>query len=227
MPREIKSSLIEENTIKRLKKFKILKNLSLNELRILLGTKESEYHNRIAKLVSYDAKETVIKEGDFDSWIFWVVQGEFAVIKNDVLITVFTEPGDVFGEMSSLGEDSRSATVIARKEGTCVSIDMSILDSIRDLHVKEKIQTGIYQLKSERLNQTTAKLVSEKQKMLEQQKKLLIEHLKIIEKEDQLAKWEKDLRHREESLEMKIGHKAAPEPPLFLKKGTGKSPNPQ
>lgn len=202
MPKEIKANLIEENTIKRLKKFKILKNLTLDELRTLLGTNENEYQKRIAKMVQYKSKETVIREGDFDSWIFWVVQGEFAVFKDDVLITVFTEPGDVFGEMSSLGEDSRSASVIARKESICVSMDMSVLDNLTDLAVKDKIQTGIYKLKSERLNQTTATLVAEKQKMLEQQKELLIERLRLIEKEDKLTKWEKDLQKREELLRM-------------------------
>lgn len=201
MPKEIKANLIEENTIKRLKKFKILKSLTLNELRTLLGTNENEYHNRIAKMIQYKSKETVIREGDFDSWIFWVIQGEFAVFKNDVLITVFTEPGDVFGEMSSLGEDSRSASVVARKDSTCVSMDMSILDTLSDLSVKDKIQTGIYNLKSERLNQTTAHLVAEKQKMLEQQKELLIERLRLIEKEDHLTKWEKDLQKREDRLQ--------------------------
>lgn len=200
MPKEIKANLIEESTIKRLKKFKILKSLTLDELKKLLGTGESDYHKRIAKMVRYRPKETVIREGDFDSWIFWVIQGEFAVFKNEVLITVFTEPGDVFGEMSSLGEDSRSASVIARKDSTCVSIDMSVLDTLDDITVKDKIQTGIYKLKSERLNQTTANLVAEKQKMIEQQKELLMERLRLIEKEDQLTKWEKNLQEREERL---------------------------
>jgi CRP-like cAMP-binding protein len=200
MPREITSNLIEEDTIKRLKKFKILKNLTIGEIRALLGTGETAYHKRIAKLVRYAPRETVIREGDFDSWIFWVVQGEFAVMKGNVLITVFSEPGEVFGEMGSLDEDSRSATIIARKAGICVSIDMSILDTLTDLTVKDKIKTGIYQLKSERLNETTAKLVTERQRMLEQQKDLLIEQLKLMEKEDRLKKWEADLKRREQSL---------------------------
>jgi CRP/FNR family transcriptional regulator, cyclic AMP receptor protein len=205
MPKEIKSSLIEEDTIKRLRKFKILNKLTIQELRLLLGTQKNDYHNRIAKMVRYQAKETVIREGDFDSWIFWVVQGEFAVIKKDVLVTVFNTPGEVFGEMSSLGDDSRSATVIARKEGICVSMDMSILDNITDVEVKSKIQMGIYTLKSERLSQTTAQLVSEKKRMFEQQKELLTERLRIMEKENQLVEWEKDLNQREDMLKRKLG----------------------
>lgn len=227
MPKEIKSNLIEEDTIKRLRKFQILKSLTQQELRLLLGTGESEYHKRIAKMVRYEPKEIVIREGDFDSWIFWVVQGEFAVIKKDVLIALFTHPGEVFGEMSSLGEDSRSASVIARKESICVSIDMSILDSISDLNIKDKIKTGIYKLKSERLNQTTAKLVSEKQKMIEQQKEILIERLRLMEKEDLLGKWEKDLCQREELLKIKT--EATPSIKNILKdpKSGEKSPTPQ
>lgn len=171
-----------------------------DELRLLIGTGESEYHKRISKIVTYQPKETVIKEGDFDSWIFWVIQGEFAVFKKNVLIAVFNEPGEVFGEMSSIDEDSRSATIIAREKSICLSIDMSILDSIPDLCVKEKIRSGMYSLKSERLNQTTSKLVAEKKRVIEQQKQILEERLKLIEKEDQLKRWEQDLSEREARL---------------------------
>lgn len=211
MPKEIKSSLIEEDTIKRLRKFKILNQLSVAELRLLLGTEKSDYHKRIAKMVRYNPRETVIREGDFDSWIFWVVQGEFAVIKKDVLVTVFNTPGEVFGEMSSLGEDSRSASVIARKEGVCVCMDMSILDNIPDQQIKHKVQSGIYALKSERLNQTTSQLVAEKQRMFEQQKELLAERLRIMEKENHLAEWEKDLQKREDRIQKLAPPSSLPE----------------
>lgn len=200
MPKEITSNLIEDDTLKRIRKFRILNLLTPDELKLLLGTGESDYHKRISKIVTYQPKETVIREGDFDSWIFWVVQGEFAVFKNDVLITVFSEPGEVFGEMSSIDEDSRSATVISREKSICLSIDMSILDSMPDSCVKEKIRVGIYRLKSERLNQTTMKLVAEKKRVIEQQKQVLVERLNLIEKEDWLKRWEQDLSERESRL---------------------------
>ncbi len=200
MPKEITSNLLEENTLKRIRKFKILNLLSNEEIKLLIGNEQSEYHKRISKLVVYQPKETVIQEGVFDSWIFWVIQGEFAVFKNNVLIAVFNEPGDVFGEMSSIDEDSRSATVIAREKSICLSIDMSVLDSIQNETIREKIRTGIYRLKSERLNQTTAKLVTEKKRLAEQQKQILIERLNLIEYEDRLKQWESDLTDREQRL---------------------------
>lgn len=210
MPREIKSNLIEDDTVKLLNKFKILKELTLNEIRLLLGTRENDYQKRIAKLVKYQAEETVIREGDFDSWIFWIVKGEFAVIKNDVVVAVFNAPGEVFGEMSIMDEDSRSASVVTVTKGICLSIDMSILDSISNEFIKTKIKTGINHLKSERLNQTTAKLVKqkqkvveEKQKLVEQQKEILVERLRLIEKEEQLNKWEEELKLREFKLKNK------------------------
>lgn len=197
MPKEITSNLLEENTLKRIRKFKILNLLSEDELKLLIGPEHSDYHKRISKLVMYQPKETVIHEGVFDSWIFWVIQGEFAVFKNNVLITIFNDPGDVFGEMSSIDEDSRSATVVSRGTGICLSIDMSVLDSIQNDCIREKIRTGVYRLKSERLNQTTAKLVSEKKRLNEQQKQILIERLNLMEHEERLKKWESDLTDRE------------------------------
>jgi CRP-like cAMP-binding protein len=202
MPKEISSNLMDEETIKRIRKFKILNGLTHEELKHLLGDPGNKYHARISKLVTYNPKEIVISEGDYDSWIFWVVQGEFAVFKNNVLITIFSAPGDVFGEMSSIEEDSRSATVIAREKSTCLCIDMSILDTLNDLGIKDKVRTGIYRLKSERLYQTTIKLAAEKQRVHEQQKHILVERLKLIEKEDHLKKWENDLRDRE----MRLGN---------------------
>ncbi len=197
MPKEITSNLLDDNTLKRIRKFRILNLLTPEELKLLLGTGESGYHKRISKLVTYDPKETVIREGDFDSWVFWVVQGEFAVFKNNMLITVFNDPGEVFGEMSSIDEDSRSATVISREKSICLSIDMSVLDSIPDSKIKDKIRTGIYYLKSERLNQTTLKLAAEKKRVLEQQRQILADQLTLIEKENRLKQWEQELSERE------------------------------
>lgn len=197
MPKEIKSNLIEDDTVKLLNKFQILKELTLNEIRLLLGKEESDYQKRIARLIRYDAEEIVIREGDFDSWIFWVVQGEYAVVKDDVVVTVFDEPGDVFGEMSILDEDSRSASVVSLIKGVCVSIDMSVLDMITNETLKNKIKQGIHQLKTIRLNLTTRKLVAEKQKMVDQGKEILNEKLKLNEREKKLARWEEELTERE------------------------------
>ncbi len=202
MSKEIKSDLIEDKTIKLLHKFKILKDLTENEIKMLLGIgKADSYQKRIAKLIKYKPQEKVIQQGDFDSWVFWVVKGNFIVVKNKVPIAVFSHPGEVFGEMSILDDDNRrSATVISADKSVCLGIDMSILDNLKNDNMRNKIRMGIDQLKSERLNTTTNKLVKEKKKIAQQQKDLALEMQKLKEKEELLNQKEKELLDKENML---------------------------
>ncbi len=200
MPKTIKSNLIQEDTIELLHKFQILNALTHKEIKVLLGREGDQYHQRIAKLVQYAEKEIAVNEGEFDSWVFWVVKGEFAVFKQKIVVAVFNQPGEVFGEMSILAGDSRSASVAALKEGICLSIDMSILDTIGNMEIKAKIQNGIHQLKSERLNLTTNKLVTEKRRVLARLDDIAREKKRLREKEKALGVKEKELRAMEEKL---------------------------
>lgn len=195
MPREIASDLIEDKTIRLLHKFQILRDLTEAEIRMLLGIdKGHTYHKRIAKLVQYKTQEKVIREGESDSWVFWVVTGSFIVMKTNVAIAMFNHPGEVFGEMSVVGDDKRrSATVVSAERSVCLGIDMSILDDLEEAHIREKIRNGIDRLKSERLNITVNKLIKEKREVAEQQKE--------IENEKQRLKaWAEELRKRETAL---------------------------
>ncbi len=205
MPAEIKSNLIHEDTLKLLKKFQILRELSENDILLLLGKKKnSDYQKRIARLLRFDKEEIVIREGDFDCWVFWVVQGEFAVIKNDVVVAIFDVPGIIFGEMSFLDEDKRSASVVAVTKGICLSIDMSVLDTIMDDNLKFTVMSGIQHLKSRRLNKTTQKLAAEKQKVTLEQKKILEDRLKLEARERVLVSKEVELSKREIELEKRL-----------------------
>ncbi len=200
MPKIIKSNLIREDTIDLLHKFQILKALSQEEIKTLLGKEGNQYHQRIAKLVQYVEKEVVVNEGEFDSWVFWVVKGEFAVIKKEVTIAVFSQPGEVFGEMSILAGDSRSASVVAMGAGVCLCIDMSVLYTIEDQTIKRKIEEGIQRLKSERLNLTTEKLASEKRWIASQLMDINAEKERLAEKEKILHSKELELRAMEAKL---------------------------
>jgi len=200
MGTSIKTNLITEETIRLLQKFQVLKELTLDEIRLLLGIKESDYQQRIAKLVQYKPGETVIREGDLDSWIFWIVKGSCAVTKNNIYIAKFNKAGEVFGELSCLDIDSRSASVISTTESICVSIDMSILDTLKNDTIRNKIKNGIYTMQAQRLSDTTVKLAKERKNLLEQQGIILQREKEFKEKENMLRKWEKDLAMREKKL---------------------------
>lgn len=206
MSKVIKSNLIQADTINLLHKFQILKTLTKEEIETLLKSEQKDYKQRIAKLIQYRKDELVVKEGEFDCWVFWVVKGAFEVIKDNVTIAVFNRPGEVFGEMSILSGDSRSASVSALEDGVCLSIDMSVFDSLQHSRMKKKITDGIQQLKSERLNITTNKLVAEKRLIAEQQKTLEMERERLNALAIALANKEKKLIERERELEKKKKH---------------------
>ncbi len=214
MAKKIGANLIKDDTIKLLSKFQILNTLTLKEIKNLLGQEGDRYHKRLAKLMKYRHREIVIKEGDIDSWVFWVVKGKYAVVKDRITIAAMQQPGEVFGEMSVLEDDSRTASVIAINDGVCLSIDMSVLDTLDDENIKDKISHGIQKLKSERINQTNTKLVAGvkkltiQQKTINEEKKRLkgieellnLREIELNQREEKLEKWEGELKLKENKL---------------------------
>ncbi len=198
MPVEIQGELFKQKTIELIHKFKILHDLSMDELVTLMEIARNDYKAKIVKLVQYEPGEAVIREGEYDSWMFWVLRGKYLVKKGDVGIAEFQTPGDVFGEMSALEVDTRSATVISEDQGVCFSMDLSILNNLKNNSIRLKIQEGIQRLKSERLALTTEKLATEKQKVVEQQKEIQQEKKRLEAKELELEKREQLLVEREQ-----------------------------
>ena len=197
MPVEISKELFQQKTVELIHKFKILNELTLDELYLIMETAKNKYKSKIVKLVKYEPGEAVIREGEYDSWIFWVLQGKYLVKKGAVVIAEFTAPGDVFGEMSALEVDMRSATVVSDGTGVCFSMDLSVLYNLKDDSIRLKIQRGIQALKSERLALTTEKLVAEKQKIAEQRKEILREKKRLEEKQQALEQREKMIIEKE------------------------------
>jgi CRP/FNR family transcriptional regulator, cyclic AMP receptor protein len=200
MPVEIQSELFKQKTIELIHKFKILHDLSMDELVNLMETAKNDYKSKIVKLVQYEPGEAVIREGEYDSWMFWVLRGKYLVKKGDVSIAEFQTPGDVFGEMSALEVDTRSATVISEGQGVCFSMDLSILNNLKNHSIRLKIQEGIQRLKSERLALTTEKLAAEKQRVADQQTEIEQEKKRLEAKELELEKREQLLIEREKKV---------------------------
>ncbi|MCP4714616.1 MAG: cyclic nucleotide-binding domain-containing protein [Deltaproteobacteria bacterium] len=83
-----------------------------------------------AKLVQYQPEEVIIREGEFDNWVYWLVSGIVAVVKHDIEIKNFRRFGDMFGEMGIIEGESRSASIVAREETLCLKVDASIIDHL-------------------------------------------------------------------------------------------------
>lgn len=140
---------------------------------------EKFFKKGLAKIIEYRPGETIIDEGKYDNWVFWLIEGRIDIVKTAVTVATFQRVGDMFGEMGILEGDARSASVIACTPTTCLTIDMSILDhpDIKHKISQEAFCRDVAQITKTRLARTTSRL-SESAHELE-----LIKH--------QLAEYEK------------------------------------
>lgn len=178
MPKPIKTNLINDKAINTLKKFMIFDDLSLHDIKTILdmdseSNTEYSYQSRIAKLCQYSAGEIVIREGDFDSWSFWVVKGKFDVIQNGEIIAVFSKSGQIFGEMSVLEGIPRTATVVSKEDGVCLCLDMSVIENLNDKKIKNVIRNGFYRVILDRIGKTKSQMREEKEKFEKKYAKLI------------------------------------------------------
>ncbi len=210
MAKGLKKNLINDATIELLSKFEILRDLSKDDLKKLLRGKETDYEARLAKLIQYDPNETVIREGDFDSWSFWIVTGTYSIVIAGTAIATLSTPGDIFGEMSVLEGVPRTASVISVGKGICLGIDMSILSTIDDEYLIHAITSGFKQKKLRRLNITHSQLLKDKQEtdarytsILQLEQKLRETEANLKKTEIDLKKTEADLSSREEAIRKK------------------------
>jgi len=111
---------------------KYLKNDVKNIQRLLaiptLQKFETESLGRLLKLSKirrYDSNECIIKEGDIDPWLYFLLSGRIRVEKEGVQITKITKIGDVFGEMRIVDSSARSASVFAETPTSCLAINTS------------------------------------------------------------------------------------------------------
>ena len=80
---------------------------------------------RLSKIRQYEDGETVIAEGDFDPWLYFLLSGSIRVAKEGVTISTIDKQGEIFGEMRIIDERSRSASVYAVGKTVCLAVDTS------------------------------------------------------------------------------------------------------
>jgi len=104
------TALALPDIILKLKPIEIFEGLNVNELAAVASVTEE---------VSFDASETVIKEGDAGNTLYLILEGEVAVIKSEENGSEMTldhiGDGDHFGEMALFEEIPRTATIRTTK----------------------------------------------------------------------------------------------------------------
>jgi CRP/FNR family cyclic AMP-dependent transcriptional regulator len=114
----IESKYLKENieNIQRLMTISALKHFETRNLGKLL---------RLSKIRQYEDGEMIIKEGDMDPWLYFLLSGEIRVVKEGEEIGTIGRKGEIFGEMRIIDDEIRSASVHAVGKTICLAVDTS------------------------------------------------------------------------------------------------------
>jgi len=81
------------------------------------------------KIIKYKKDEVIIKENDIDDTMFFILLNSVNVVKNNILITTL-QKNNLIGEMASLLNQKRTASIIAAQTPTLVlafKIDFTLI----------------------------------------------------------------------------------------------------
>ena len=114
----IETRYLKDNieNIQKLMGISALKNFETKSLGKLL---------RLSKIREYEDGELIIKEGDRDPWLYFLLSGKIKITKEGIEIGTIDKKGEIFGEMRIIDSMSRSASVFALGQTICLAVDTS------------------------------------------------------------------------------------------------------
>ena len=161
----LESRYLKDNieNIQKLLGIPALKNFETKSLGKLL---------RLSKIREYEDGECIIKEGDFDPWLYFLLSGKIKITKEGLEIGSIDEKGEIFGEMRIIDSMSRSASVFADGKTICLAVDTSAKKRLsKDSSSDEKLDflLLLYRIFAEfmsiRLRATNEELIMAKKKV--------------------------------------------------------------
>ncbi|MBF0482197.1 MAG: cyclic nucleotide-binding domain-containing protein [Desulfovibrionaceae bacterium] len=104
------------------------------ELPSLSGFTEGHLRDimRLSKVRSYEPGEVILRQGQFDCWVYILISGSARVVRDGREVAKLQRSGELFGEMGVISGESRSADVIAEKPATCLAVDGSVFERKTD-----------------------------------------------------------------------------------------------
>ena len=125
---------------------------------------------RLSKVRDYEDGECIIKEGDVDLWLYFLLSGKIKVVKDGVQLLTIDKRGEIFGEMRIISDSERTASIFAVGHTICLAVDTQArerLDSQEDI---DRFLLLLYRVFAEfivmRLRLTSEELVKTKKEIL-------------------------------------------------------------
>ena len=104
-------------------------------------------------VIPFENGEIIFTEGDETQDLFILISGELDILKGNKKISLISEPGELFGEMSFLLGARRSATAKAKTDGKAIRIPKEEINNF--LNKFPEITSDITRLLAARLNETS------------------------------------------------------------------------
>jgi CRP-like cAMP-binding protein len=132
---------------------------TLHKIPALKGLSENDFSGilPLSKIRTFNQGDEVIKEGQFDNWMFFIMSGRFGIVKKGETIGELREYGDIFGEMCIIDGSPRSASIIALEDSVCLAMDASYTDNLKG-HAKIYFQNILYHIFSQVLVERLRKI---------------------------------------------------------------------
>ncbi|MEH6455772.1 MAG: Crp/Fnr family transcriptional regulator [Cocleimonas sp.] len=123
------SNLLISNRAKQLENIDFFEGMSMQELAELAG---------VMKIVKVKKNTIIINQGDLSRSLFVIIQGRLKVSATDEegnqTIFTFMNDGDLFGELSLLSNEPRSASVSSVEDCTLLTLDHSMFKDFMNAH---------------------------------------------------------------------------------------------
>lgn len=103
---------------------------AFNSIRTFTTLPDSDVRSLIksSKFRVYEPGEILIKEGEYDCWVYFLLSGQLEIVKAGKAIGRLQRNGDMFGEMGVIDGSPRSASIRAVTKSLVLGFDASYLD---------------------------------------------------------------------------------------------------
>jgi len=108
---------------------------NIEKLMVIPGLKKFKTEHlctllRQSKIRKYEHGEVIIREGDTDPWLYFVLSGKVKILKQGEVIIVIERQGEVLGEMSLIDGSVRSSTIRSEGNTICLAVDSSASNTL-------------------------------------------------------------------------------------------------
>jgi len=125
---------------------------------------------RLSKIREYGDGEFIIRQGDVDLWVYFLLYGKITVIKDGVQLQTIDKRGEIFGEMRIISDAERTASIFSVGHTICLAVDTGARERLESQDEVDRFLLLLYQVFSEfivmRLRLTSEELVKTKKEIL-------------------------------------------------------------